>query len=111
MFATVTSVALVGVEPRPVRVEVHIGAPKDRFALVGLPDTAVREAKDRVRSAIVQSGFTFPNRTVTVNLDSEMLSIATLTLLAELRRAQLTRPFGARVSESTSSNPQEEIRV
>jgi magnesium chelatase family protein len=68
MFATVTSVALVGVEPRPVRVEVHIGAPKDRFALVGLPDTAVREAKDRVRSAIVQSGFPFPNRTVTVNL-------------------------------------------
>ncbi|MFZ0492287.1 MAG: magnesium chelatase domain-containing protein, partial [Acidimicrobiia bacterium] len=68
MFASVTSVALVGVEPRPVRVEVHIGAPKDRFALVGLPDTAVREAKDRVRSAIVQSGFQFPNRTVTVNL-------------------------------------------
>jgi len=68
MFATVTSVALVGVEPRPVRVEVHIAGPKDRFALVGLPDTSVREAKDRVRSAIVQSGFTFPNRTVTVNL-------------------------------------------
>jgi len=68
MFATVTSVALVGVEPKPIRVEVHIGAPKDRFALVGLPDTAVREAKDRVRSAIVQSGFRFPNRAVTVNL-------------------------------------------
>jgi magnesium chelatase family protein len=68
MFSTVTSVALVGVEPRPVRVEVHIGGPKDRFALVGLPDTAVREAKDRVRSAISQSGFRFPNRSVTVNL-------------------------------------------
>lgn len=68
MFSTVTSVALVGVEPRPVRVEVHIGGPKFRFALVGLPDTAVREAKDRVRSAIIQSGFPFPNRTVTVNL-------------------------------------------
>jgi len=68
MFATVTSVALVGVEPRPVRVEVHVGAPRKGFALVGLPDTAVREAKDRVQAAISSSGFVFPNRRVTVNL-------------------------------------------
>ncbi|NOY56474.1 MAG: YifB family Mg chelatase-like AAA ATPase [Actinobacteria bacterium] len=68
MFATVTSVALVGVEPRPVRVEVHVGAPKERFALVGLPDTAVREAKHRVRAAMLSSGFPFPIRRVTVNL-------------------------------------------
>lgn len=68
MFATVTSVALVGVEPRPVRVEVHVGSPRKGFALVGLPDTAVREAKDRVRAAVVSSGFPFPNRHVTVNL-------------------------------------------
>ncbi|GBD84002.1 competence protein ComM [bacterium BMS3Abin02] len=68
MFATVTSVALVGVEPRPVRVEVHVGVPRKGFALVGLPDTAVREAKDRVRAAVLSSGFPFPNRRVTVNL-------------------------------------------
>jgi magnesium chelatase family protein len=68
MFATVTSVALVGVEPRPVRVEVHVSAARERFTLVGLPDTAVREAKDRVRSAVLSSGFAFPHRRVTVNL-------------------------------------------
>ena len=68
MFAAVTSVALVGVRPRPVRVEVHIGGSTPSFALVGLPDTAVREAKERVRSAVVSSGFEFPNRRLTVNL-------------------------------------------
>jgi len=68
MFAAITSVALVGVEPQPVRVEVHVGSQEPRFALVGLPDTAVREAKDRVRAAMASSGFRFPSRRVTVNL-------------------------------------------
>ena len=68
MFAAITSVALVGVEPRPVRVEVHIGTKSPSFTLVGLPDTAVREAKDRVRAALAHSGYSFPNRRVTVNL-------------------------------------------
>lgn len=68
MFAAVTSVALVGVDPRPVRVEVHVGGSTPSFSLVGLPDTAVREAKERVRSAVASSGFAFPNRRLTVNL-------------------------------------------
>ena len=68
MFAAVTSVALVGVEPRSVRVEVHVSGGKPRFDLVGLPDTAVREAKERVRSAIIASGHRFPSRRITVNL-------------------------------------------
>jgi magnesium chelatase family protein len=68
MFAAVTSVALVGVEPRPVRVEVHVSGSKPAFHLVGLPDTAVREAKERVRSAVLAAGFAFPNRRITVNL-------------------------------------------
>jgi magnesium chelatase family protein len=59
---------MVGAEPRPVRIEVHVGKPKDRFTLVGLPDTAVREAKDRVRAAIVSTGRDFPHRLITVNL-------------------------------------------
>ena len=67
MFAAVTSAALVGVEPRPVRVEVHVRSGKEKFAVVGLPDTAVREARERVRSAIVATGHPFP-RHVTVNL-------------------------------------------
>ncbi|HSF85301.1 MAG TPA: YifB family Mg chelatase-like AAA ATPase [Acidimicrobiia bacterium] len=68
MFAAVTSVALVGVEPRPVRVEVHIGSGGKRFSLVGLPDASVREAKERVRAAIAAAGYTFPSRNVIVNL-------------------------------------------
>ena len=68
MFATTTSVALVGGDARPVEVEVHVGRQQETFKLSGLPDTAVREAKDRVRAAVVSSGLDFPNRTVTVNL-------------------------------------------
>ncbi|MFQ5523475.1 MAG: YifB family Mg chelatase-like AAA ATPase [Acidimicrobiia bacterium] len=68
MFATTTSVALVGGDARPVEVEVHVGRQHETFKLSGLPDTAVREAKDRVRAAVVSSGIDFPNRTVTVNL-------------------------------------------
>lgn len=67
-FASTTSAALVGVRPHPVRVEAFIGEPKNTFTLVGLPDTAVREARDRVRSAIQASGYGFPTRRVTVNL-------------------------------------------
>ncbi|MCJ7725860.1 MAG: YifB family Mg chelatase-like AAA ATPase [Acidimicrobiia bacterium] len=63
-----TSVALVGVEPRPVRVEVHVSGGKSLFNLVGLPDTAIREAKERVRAAMASSGYRFPNRRLTVNL-------------------------------------------
>lgn len=68
MFAAVTSVALVGVEPRPVRVEVHIGGGSKKFSIVGLPDAAVREAKERVKAAMAASSFTFPSREVIVNL-------------------------------------------
>lgn len=60
--------ALLGVDPVPVKVEVHVGGGKARLQLVGLPDTAVREAKDRVRAAVVSSGYPFPGRVVTVNL-------------------------------------------
>jgi magnesium chelatase family protein len=72
VFASVTSAALVGVRAEPVRVEVHVAGgsadPKATMAIVGLPDTAVREARERVRSAILASGFPFPRTRVTVNL-------------------------------------------
>jgi len=68
MYAAATSVALVGGEARPVRVEAHVGRQQEAFKLSGLPDTAVREAKDRVRAAVASAGIRFPNRTVTVNL-------------------------------------------
>jgi len=68
MFASVTSAALVGVEPSPVRVEVHVSGRTKGFTIVGLPDASVREARERVRSAIFSSGHQFPSRWVTVNL-------------------------------------------
>lgn len=68
MNATVTSSALVGVRPQPVTVEAHVGAGKPGFVIVGLPDTAVREAKERVRAAFASSGHAFPNRRVVINL-------------------------------------------
>lgn len=68
MYAATTSVALVGGDVRPVEVQAHVGRQAEQFKLSGLPDTAVREAKDRVRAAVMSSGIQFPNRTVTVNL-------------------------------------------
>ena len=68
MNAATRSVALVGGDARPVEVQVHVGSQKESFRLSGLPDTAVREAKDRVRAAINSTGLHFPNRRVTVNL-------------------------------------------
>ena len=67
------SVALVGGDVKRVQVEVHVGRQQESFKLTGLPDTAVREAKDRVRAAVVSSGAKFPNRTVTVNLSPAAL--------------------------------------
>jgi magnesium chelatase family protein len=68
MYAATTSVALVGGEARPVEVQAHVGRQTEAFKLSGLPDTAVREAKDRVRAAVISAGIRFPNRTITVNL-------------------------------------------
>lgn len=69
MLAKVLSAAIVGIEALPVEVEVDIasqGLPS--FTIVGLPDKAVEEAKERVRSAIRNSGADFPARRITVNL-------------------------------------------
>ena len=67
-LATIMSRASVGIEAPPVQVEVHITGGLPRFAIVGLPEATVRESKDRVRSAIINSGFEFPKRRITVNL-------------------------------------------
>ncbi len=68
MLAIVSTYALVGVEAREVRVEADVRNGLPAFALVGLPDAAVREARERVRAAIVNSGFEFPQKRITVNL-------------------------------------------
>ena len=60
--------ALAGMEAPPVTVEVHLANGLPSFTLVGLPDTEVKEARDRVRAAIQTAGFEFPSRRITVNL-------------------------------------------
>ncbi len=67
-LATVATRALLGVEAVPVTVETHLSNGLPGFAIVGLPETAVRESKERVRSAILNSGLNFPERRITVNL-------------------------------------------
>lgn len=68
MFALARTFALVGVDAEPVYVEVDIGGGLPSFTVVGLPDTAVRESRERVRSALRNSGFRYPDHRITVNL-------------------------------------------
>jgi magnesium chelatase family protein len=68
MLAKVRSCAIVGLEGALVEVEVDIASGMAAFMMVGLPDAAVNEAKERVRSAIKNSGCLFPFRRITVNL-------------------------------------------
>jgi magnesium chelatase family protein len=66
--STVLSRAPLGLTAPQVRVEVHLGPGIPAFALVGLPEAVVRESKERVRSALLNSGQGFPNGRITVNL-------------------------------------------
>jgi magnesium chelatase family protein len=68
VLAHVTTFTITGLDPRRVTVEVDVRAGLPTFTLVGLGDRAVREARERVQAAIVNSGFEFPARRVTVNL-------------------------------------------
>jgi magnesium chelatase family protein len=68
VLAQVLSAALRGVEAALVRVEVDVTAGLPAFTTVGLPDSAVRESRERVRTAIRNAGFAFPSDRITVNL-------------------------------------------
>jgi magnesium chelatase family protein len=68
MLAKVYSVAVNGLEAHSVEVEVDLAAGLPMFTVVGLPDMTVRESRDRVRSALRNSGFSFPQRKITINL-------------------------------------------
>ena len=67
-LAVVRSRALIGLSAPEVQVEVHVGRGLPAFHIVGLPEAAVRESRERVRAALVHRGFDFPNRRLTVNL-------------------------------------------
>src|SRR6476661_6810480 len=68
MLARIATFAIDGIDPRHVSVEVDIRPGLPAFAIVGLGDRAVREARERVRAALENSGFGFPQRRVVVNL-------------------------------------------
>jgi magnesium chelatase family protein len=68
MLACVRTAAVFGIDAYPVQVEVDVSFGLPAFHMVGLPDASVRESRDRVRSAIRNSGFEFPEHRVTVNL-------------------------------------------
>jgi len=68
MLACVRSAMLFGVEGLIVDVQVHVSTGLPSYTVVGLPDAAVRESRDRVRAALLSSGLTWPLRRVTVNL-------------------------------------------
>ncbi len=68
MFAAVLGMTVLGLQAHLIRVEVDVANGLPSFDIVGLPNAAVREARDRVRSAIRNSGYQFPLQRVTVNL-------------------------------------------
>lgn len=67
-LSVVQSRAIVGVNAVPVSVEIHLSGGLPSLSIVGMPETAVRESKDRVRAALLNSGFEFPPSRITVNL-------------------------------------------
>src|SRR5262249_28344955 len=68
MLACLRTAAVFGVEASAVHVEVDVSFGLPSFTMVGLPDASVRESRDRVKSAIRNSGFEFPPHRITVNL-------------------------------------------
>jgi magnesium chelatase family protein len=68
MVAVARTYSLIGVDAEPVHVEVDVRRGLPSFAIVGLPDTAVRESRERVRAALTNSGFEFPMQRIITNL-------------------------------------------
>jgi magnesium chelatase family protein len=100
VLAHVTTFAIDGVEPRRISVEVDIRPGLPAFTIVGLGDTAVRESRERVRAAIQNSGYEYPQRRITANLApaslrkvgpgfDAALALAVLAASAQLDAARL----------------------
>ena len=68
MLACMRTAAVYGIEAYPIQVEVDVSFGLPSFTMVGLPDAGIRESRDRIRSAIRNSGFEFPPHRITVNL-------------------------------------------
>jgi magnesium chelatase family protein len=76
-IAMVKSRAVTGVKAQAVTVEVHLSNGLPSLSIVGMPETAVKESKDRVRSALLNSQFNFPQQRITINLAPADLHLTT----------------------------------
>ena len=100
MFCTCTSMGLLGINAYKVAVEVDLSESFPGFDIVGLPDVAVKESRDRVRTAIINSGFNFPIGKIVVNLAPSDIkkagSLYDLPILIGILRAdgQIESDFG-----------------
>ena len=68
MLSRILSAATIGIEARQIEIEVDIVRGLPKVTIVGLPDTAIRESRDRVKSAIKNSQFEYPSEKITINL-------------------------------------------
>lgn len=96
MIGSARSVALSGLDGRVIEVEAALGGGLPRTVIVGLPDTALYQARDRVKAAIGTSGLAWPDRLVTINLTPATLPKAgshyDLAIAAAVLRANGTVP-------------------
>ena len=100
--ATVASRALAGIDAPEVAVEVHLGPGLPSFTIVGLPDTEVREAKDRVRAALNHTQFEFPARRISVSLSGSDAYASRSP--AALKNSKSDRPSPTRPASVAATN-------
>ena len=87
MVQRVSTVAFEGIEVRPVDVQVQVAPGLPAFKVVGLPDKAVSEARERVRSALPALGLALPSRRITINLAPADLPRKAAITICRLRSA------------------------
>ena len=106
MTATVATVAFLGLEARPAEVQVELSAGLPRFTIVGLPDKAVAESRERVHAALASIGLALPPKRITVNLSPADLPSKAPTSICLSRCAcwrRLERPMPRRCRIMLSS--------
>jgi magnesium chelatase family protein len=103
MLAKALSSAVVGLESALVEVEVDLSPGLPSFQIVGLPDTAVQEARERVRAAIKNSGGRFPSNRITVNLTPYPCPRSGIQRLAESCCATVGPGFVQRINAGNVS--------
>ena len=102
MVSKITSIGIFGIDCYMMTVEADVADGMPAFDIVGLPDAAVKESKNRVRSAIKNSGFSFPSTKITINLAPADLkkegSLYDLPILVAILKAfgELTADLGDR---------------